>query len=107
MLFVTIYKNKSTATEEIEKRSLELFVNWKPPAGYDIKSHYAFADGSGGMVLAEAATVEALTEAAAPWGPFLDFEIHPLINVAESVPIAQRVMAWRDSVVPEAAAARA
>jgi len=98
MLFVSIYKATGTTTEASQKRNLQLFANWKPPAGFDIKSHYAFADGGGGILIAEAATVAAIVEAAGPWGPFFDFEIHPILDVAESVAIAQRVYAWRDSV---------
>jgi hypothetical protein len=98
MLFVSIYRDKGTTTEASEKRNLQLFANWKPPAGFEIKSHHAFADGTGGVLIAEAATAAALVEAAGPWGPFFDFETHPIIDVAESVPIAQRVYAWRDSV---------
>ncbi len=98
MLFVTIYRDRGSTTEAGEKRSLQLFANWKPPAGYDINSHHAFADGTGGIVIAEAASAAALVEAAAPWGPFFEFEAHPILDVAESVAVGQRVMAWRDSV---------
>ena len=98
MLFVSIYKATGTTTEASQKRNVQLFANWKPPAGFDIKSHYGFADGGGGIVIAEAATAAALVEAIAPWGPFFDFESHPILDVAESVAIGQRVYAWRDSV---------
>jgi hypothetical protein len=98
MLFVNVYKDKGNTTEASEKRSLQLFANWKLPAGFEIKSHYAFADGTGGVLIVEAATAAALAEAAGPWGPFYDFDIHPILDIAESVPIGQRVQAWRDSV---------
>ena len=46
----------------------------------------------------EASSVQSLTEAAAPWGPFLQFESHPVMDVTGSVPILQRAYGWRDSV---------
>ena len=98
MLFAILYSFRGDVTEEGEKRLLQLFANWKPPAGYDIKNHYGYADGEGGLLIVEASSVEALTEAAAPWGPFLRFESHPIIDVTQSVPVLQRVYGWRDSV---------
>ena len=48
MLFVLTYTARDV-TEKKEKRSLSLFTNWQPPAGYEFKSHYALADGTGGV----------------------------------------------------------
>ena len=45
MLFAVLYTARD-ATEEKDKRSLNLFTNWKPPAGYEFKAHYALADGA-------------------------------------------------------------
>jgi hypothetical protein len=97
MLFAVIYTARDV-TEEQEKRSLQLFTNWKPPAGYEFKAHYAFVDGSGGVGLAEANSAAALLEAHAPWVPFFNFKTVPVVEITESVPIAQKVLRWRDSV---------
>ena len=97
MLFAVIYTARDV-TEEQERRSLQLFTNWKPPAGYEFKAHYAFADGSGGVGLVEAGSAAALLEAHAPWGPFFEFKTLPVVEVNEGVPILQRVLRWRDSV---------
>lgn len=40
MLFAVSWVNRDGATEEREKRSLKLFTNWKPPAGFDFKGFY-------------------------------------------------------------------
>ena len=98
MLFGVIYTVRGDVSDEKQKRSLKLFGNWTPPAGYEIKSHYAFADGSGGIILAEVSTAAAAYESAAPWGPFFEFKIAPIVDIAESVPILQKVYGWRDSV---------
>ena len=97
MLFAMRYEVRE-ASEDKEKRSLTLFTHWKPPAGYEFKSHYAFADGNGGMAIVEAASTAAIAEAHAPWGPFFHFKITPIIEIDKAVPIFQRVQAWRDSI---------
>jgi hypothetical protein len=97
MLFAVIYTARAL-TEAQEKRSLELFTNWKPPSGYEFKNHYAFADGSGGIGLVEAKSAAALLEAHTPWVTFFDFKTVPLVEVSESVPISQKVLRWRESI---------
>ena len=39
MLFAVIYNGKSE-TEDAEKRSLDIFKNWTPPSGFELKSHW-------------------------------------------------------------------
>jgi len=97
MLFAVLYTARDV-TEEKEKRSLSLFTNWKPPAGYEFKAHYSLADGSGGVAIVEANSTAALLEAHAPWGPFFEFRAIPAVEVDKAVPIFQKVNAWRDSV---------
>jgi hypothetical protein len=97
MLFAVMYTARDV-TEEKEKRSLNLFTNWKPPAGYEFKAHYSLADGSGGLAIVEAASPAALLEAHGPWGPFFEFRTVPVVEVDQAVPIFQRVNAWRDSI---------
>jgi hypothetical protein len=97
MLFMVQYTARDV-TEETAKRSLSLFTNWKPPAGYEFKAHYSLADGSGGVAIVEVNSVAPLLEAHAPWAPFFEFHTVPVLEVEKAVPIFQRVNAWRDSV---------
>ena len=97
MLFALTYIGRNVS-EETDKRSLNLFMHWKPPAGYEFKSHYALADGSGGMAVVEANSPEAILEAHSPWGAFFEFRITPIVAIEKAVPIFQRINAWRDSV---------
>ncbi len=97
MLFAITYTARDTS-EEKEKRSLQLFANWTPPSGYDIKAHYSFSDASGGLLIAEISSPAALTEASAPWGPFFDIKAVPVMDVSDAMPIFQKVTEWRDSV---------
>jgi len=98
MLFAISYEPRGDVTEEVEKRSLQLFTNWTPPTGYEIKAHYSLSDGSGGLTIVEVDSAATLLEAASPWGPFLKFKTVPIVDIAETVPIAQKAYAWRDTV---------
>jgi hypothetical protein len=96
LLFATVYtpKNESEAAQE---RSLKLFMNWTPP--FEFKSHYARADGKGGIGIFEADDPAVILEGVAPFTPFFDFEVVPVTEIENAVPVFNKVNAWRDSVV--------
>jgi len=98
MLFANIYTYKENLGEESQKRMVNLFTKWAPPAGVEFKSHYSLADGSGGLVIMEVSTAAAAFEACAAWIPFMDERVVALVDVTEAVPISMKVFAWRDSV---------
>jgi hypothetical protein len=98
MLFASVYTYRPGTTEATLKRVTDLFVNWQPPKGYTFKAHYLFADGSGGVTLAEAESEAVVYEAAAPWIPFLELRINPVVEIEKGVEIALRAIAWRESV---------
>ena len=97
MLFAVIYTGKAVS-EESQKRSLNLFTQWKPPAGYEFKSHYSLSDGSGGVGIAEVSSAAAMLEALAPWTPFFDFKTVPVVEINDAVPIFVKTNSWRDSI---------
>jgi hypothetical protein len=95
MLFLAIYK-PHTPSEELDKRTLQLFTNWQPP--FEFKGHWARGDGQGGVAIFEADGAEQVLEGIAPWGAFLDFEVTPAVEIQNAVPIFAKVNEWRDSV---------
>ena len=97
MLFSIVYTS-THIDEEGDKRSIDLFKNWTSPAGFEFKSHYAFADGSGGAAIVDVASPEAMLEALTPFQAFNDFEAVPVVEISAAVPIFDKVNAWRDSV---------
>ena len=87
MLFAVSFTPRANINEDREKRTLNLFSQWKPPAGYEFKSFYDYGDGDGGIGIVEAATAEALLEAHAPWAATFEFRIRPVVDVEKSVAI--------------------
>lgn len=102
MLFQVNYATRAggSAKENTEsaKRALALFSKWSPPAGMEIKSFYARADGKGGSVVVETDDVKTLLDGPAKFGAVNEFEIVPVIEIAESVPILSEALAWTEAV---------
>ena len=95
MLFHVTW-NFVDSSEEGQRRSLELFSKWQPgPAKF--LGFYAFADGSGGMALVESDSATDLAKTVAPWSPWLEFNVRPLIPVQESAQINMEAIKWRDN----------
>ena len=99
MLFVTTYTPRGEGGEEAAKRVQQIYSQWKPPAGMEIKAFYSLADGNGGIVISEATTAAMILEAISPFAPYFEYKVSPIVEIAEAVSIGQRVNAWRDSIV--------
>ena len=97
MLFGGSYTTRFNSEEDV-KRNLQLFANWTPPDGFDFKYHWARADGKGGVFVVEADSAEAVLEGTAPWNARMDFDLAPLVEVSEAVPVWLKVIEWSDSV---------
>ena len=97
MLFAIEWAPFGGTSEEQQKVSLARFTKWQPPEGVEFKGFYDFADGNGGLAIAETSSAEALLESVAPWTE-MRFSIRPIVPSEQSVPIVQKAYAWRDSV---------
>jgi len=97
MLFVLTYTTRGTSTEANEKRVLQLFKNWKPAAGHEIKGWWVTTAGLGVQV-AEAASAAALLESISPWAVYFEFNVQPAVEVAQAVELLTKGAAWRDGV---------
>jgi Domain of unknown function (DUF3303) len=95
VLFGVVYSG-TTASEESQKRSLQLFQGWEPP--FEFKHHWARANADGGIAIVETDSAEALLEGIAPWTPFFTFDITPIVAIEDAVPLFVKTNAWRDSV---------
>ncbi len=95
MLFSAVYAPRNDS-EEDQKRSLQLFMNWTPP--FEFKAHYTRADAGGGIAIFEADDPLVILEGISPFTPYFDFDIAPVTEIENAVPIFQKVNDWRDSV---------
>jgi hypothetical protein len=89
----------SAAESEADtKRGMQMFSKWSPPAGSTIHEFLARLDGRGGYSVVETDDPAALAEAPAKFGVFDDFEIIPVMDIADSIPIAQEGIEFRESI---------
>jgi Protein of unknown function (DUF3303) len=77
---------------------LKRFQAWAPPEGFAFLGHWARADGMGGMFVAEAESAAAAFEATTAFSDLMEFELAPILDIMESLPISAKNLAWRDSV---------
>ena len=96
MLFGVMYKPRQGGDGARQERSLQIFTEWTPPKGLDFRAHYLRADGNGGIAIVEADAATVIGEAVAPFSPFFEYEIVPLMEVEEAIPVLMRAIEWRE-----------
>jgi len=74
-----------------------LFRQWKPPAGYDMKSLYFGGDGTV-VTIVDAQTSAAVVEAALPWSGW-EWRIIPVVEGAELLQMEDKVASWEDKAL--------
>ncbi len=84
MLFATVYTSRGEGSEEAAKRVQQIYSQWKPPAGVEIKAFYSMADGSGGIVISEATTAAQILEAISPFAPYMEYNVTPIVVIGEA-----------------------
>ena len=85
-------------SEESERRSLDVFGKWQPPAGAEFKGFYGFADNSGGFAIVEVDSLATLARTTAPFTAWMRFTTTPILPIEESATIAGEALSWRESV---------
>jgi hypothetical protein len=97
MLFHVTWK-ATVFDEEAEQRSLTLFEQWEAPEGAHFVGFYANVGGDGGVAIIDSDDAAALARTIAPWTPFFEFSVTPIIPIEESAAIGGEAVAWRASI---------
>ena len=84
--------------ESAVERSLEVYSKWSPPADETFHQFLGRLDGRGGYAVVESDSAEALAEAPAKFGPYLDFEIIPVADIGETTRVLAEGIAFRQSI---------
>jgi hypothetical protein len=96
MLFHSTWEFTNNSEEAIQ-RNLAFFSQWKPPADFEFKGFWGFADGSGGVAIVETDSAAAFAKATAPFAPWLRFSTTPILPIEEAAAIAGEAAAARAS----------
>jgi hypothetical protein len=98
MLFAITYRRRANASDDDTRQLIRIFMAWTPPEGIELISHYHYARGGGGVVIARAMDTAHLFEALTTFDSTLEFEMEPVLNVIEAVAIKMDVDAWVSSL---------
>ena len=77
------------------KRSLEVFGKWTPSA--NMLQFVSRVDGRGGYAVAETDDPAALAKDCAIFSPFLDFDLHPVLDIEQGAAALQAAVDYNES----------
>jgi muconolactone delta-isomerase len=83
--------------ENAQKRILEVFSQWKPPAEFRIEAFVVTVGEYGGYMLLECDDPLAVHKACATF-PIFEFKAKPVVPVEDAVRVEQEAIAWRDGL---------
>ena len=84
--------------EAAVKRSLAVFGKWAPPSDATFHQFLYRADGTGGYAVVETDNPASVSEGPTKFGPYFEFEVIPVMDITEGVPLANEGIEFRDSV---------
>ena len=87
----------TSENEAAVKRVLALYSKWSPPEGTTYLQFLGRADGGGGYAVIETDNPKELADVAT-FAPFAEWQIQPVLDIAESVQIATEAIKFRDSI---------
>jgi hypothetical protein len=84
--------------EAAARRGLELFSKWQPPASSTFHQFVARLDGGGGFAVVETDNAADLLDGTGKFGTLNEFQLYPVVDMADGVRAAQEGVAFRESV---------
>jgi hypothetical protein len=92
MKFVLSYTTRSGASAadnaDSAEAAIKLLSNWTPSAGTTIHQWVARCDAGGGFSVLETDNAADLYRDLASWSPWLNFELHPVLDIQQSAPLS-------------------
>lgn len=83
--------------ENAQKRILEVFRQWKAPAGFEVESFVIRVGDWGGHLLVECDDPLKVHKFCSTF-PAFEFRAHPVVNVEDAVRVESEAIAWRDKL---------
>jgi hypothetical protein len=99
VISMNFLRNGSAAENEAaQRRLLDVYSNWKPPAGMTFQQFLTRCDGAGGFAVVETNNPADLIEATSKFAAYINYEIHPVVEIADGVQVAQEALSFLDSI---------
>ncbi|MET1059789.1 MAG: DUF3303 family protein [Nocardioides sp.] len=98
MKYVVTWSLRANTTEESAARSLQVFGKWSPSEGATFKEFLGRVDGQGGFAVVETEEPTLIAKDAATFSPWFDFEVHPVLEIADLAMIDAAALEFIGSV---------
>ena len=103
MKFVLSYTLRPGASAADNVTSAEaaqkLLANWTPSPAATIHQWVQRCDGNGGFAVLETENAADLYKDLSVWSPWLEFQVYPVLDIVESMPINTEVLNVARSVL--------
>ncbi|MFN8228965.1 MAG: DUF3303 family protein [Mycobacterium sp.] len=98
MSWTTRYHGGVMDNENAAKRGVETFAKWTPPAGLKFEQFVGRIDGNGGFAVVETDNVADLLDGTAKFAPANEFQIYPVVDIADWIQAATDGIGFRESI---------
>lgn len=102
MKYVVTWTNRAGGSgaenEEIARRSLAVLSKWAPPQTATFHQFLGRVDGNGGFAVVETDSLADVMDGPAKFGPYFDFHVYPVTDVAEAAGASRAGVDFRDSI---------
>jgi hypothetical protein len=88
----------ATENEAAARRMLDLYSKWTPPESTTFHQFVGRLDGGGTFAVIETDNPADLAATTSKFGPFVDYQVYPVVDVEDAVRAAQEGIAFRESV---------
>jgi hypothetical protein len=103
MKFVLEYSDRGSGSVQDNLAAAEsaqkLLSNWAPNPAATIHQWVQRCDGSGGFAVLETDDAGALYKDLATWSPWLEFQLHPVLDILDTVSLNDEALAISRSVL--------
>jgi hypothetical protein len=98
MKYVIAWENPENVSEETQARAFEVFGKWSPAEGNDFLQFLDRIDGRGGFAVVETDDPTLIARDTAIFGPFLNFNVYPVLDSQVGTRIANEAIEFRRSI---------
>jgi hypothetical protein len=97
MKYVITWEPGPNVSEETVARGLQVFGKWSPAEGSNFLQFLNRIDGRGGFAVVETEDPTLIARDTAIFGPFLEFDVYPVLDSKDWAPIAGEAVEFRRS----------
>jgi Protein of unknown function (DUF3303) len=103
MKLVLVYEVRAggSVTDNLDaaESAQKLLSKWAPNPSVTILQWVQRCDGNGGFAVLETDDMAALYKDIALWSSWLEFEVHPVLDIGDSTPLLAEALATARSVI--------